>query len=235
VRKLLPAGVALAVIIGAYPAQADGMPAYKGRVPANAWTGCYVGGNLGGGWARKEYTDPLAKPPETILGGHTADGVVGGGQIGCDYQIGPWVLGAQALLDRADLKASHLALGDFYGTEIRWFATTTARLGYTLHPSLLAYVRGGAAWVRDEETKTDLATRLLEGTANVTRTGWTVGAGAEYLIATNWSIFAEYNYMDFGSRRTDFRNLEVPPIPPTFPLDIQQTVQTVTIGFNFRF
>lgn len=69
----------------------------------------------------------------------------------------------------------------------------------------------------------------------MSRTGWTIGAGAEYLMTRHWSIFAEYNYMDFGTRRTGFVNLEVPPIPPTFPLDIQQNVQTVTVGINFRF
>ena len=144
-RELLAGAIALALIIATCPARADGMAVYKGRVPVYAWTGCYVGGNLGGGWASKEYTDPLAVPPENILGSHTADGFAGGGQIGCDYQLGSWVLGVQGLLDGSDLRARHLALGDFYATEIRWFATTTARLGYAFQPNLLAYVRGGAA------------------------------------------------------------------------------------------
>ncbi len=205
----------------------------KAPPPVLSWTGCYVGANIGGGWADKDYTDPLAVPPDNILGSHTATGVVGGGQVGCDYQVGSWVFGARGTVDAANLKATHLALGDFYSTSIPWFATATARVGYTVLPNLLLFGQGGFAWVRDHETKVDLVTGLLEGTADVTRTGWTLGAGAEYLITANWSVFAQYNYMDFGTNRTIYTTPEIPPA--LFPLDIRQRMQTVLLGVNFRF
>lgn len=201
--------------------------------PVVSWTGCFIGAHVGGGWARKDYTDPLAVFPDTILGSHTADGVIGGGQIGCDYQVGSWVFGAEGSVSATNMSATHLALGDFYTTNIPWLATLTGRIGYTVTPNLLIYGRGGVAWVRDNETKVDLVTGLLEGTANVTRSGWTVGVGGEYLIAPNWSVFAEYNYMDFGTRRITYITPEVPPA--FFPLDIRQQVQTVKVGVNFRF
>src|SRR5215216_2452140 len=59
--------------------------------PVATWTGCYIGANIGGGWARERYIDPLEAPPDNLLGSHTADGVVGGGQVECDYQAGAWV------------------------------------------------------------------------------------------------------------------------------------------------
>jgi Outer membrane protein beta-barrel domain len=31
------------------------------------------------------------------------------------------------------------------------------------------------------------------------RSGWTVGGGAEWMFSPGWSVFAEYNYMDFGN------------------------------------
>lgn len=201
--------------------------------PVASWTGCFIGANIGGGWARKDYNDPLAAPPDNILGSHTADGIIGGGQVGCDYQVGSWVFGAEGAAMAANLNATHLALGDFYTTSVPWFATATVRVGYTVLPNLLLYGRGGAAWVRDRETKVDLVTGLLEGTANVTRSGWTVGVGGEYLIAPNWSVFAEYNYMDFGNQRITYITPDVPPA--FFPLDIRQQVQTVKVGVNFRF
>jgi outer membrane immunogenic protein len=206
---------------------------YKAPAPVASRTGCFLGAHVGGGWARKDYTDPLALPAETILGFHTADGFAGGGQIGCDFQSGAWVFGIQGMAAGSDLKATHLALGDFYTTSIPWFATVTARLGYAVQPSLLLYVRGGAAWVRDRETKVDLVTGLLEGTAEVTRTGWTVGAGAEYLFAPNWSVFGEYGYMDFGTTRIGYVTPDVPPA--FFPLDIRQSVHSVRVGVNYRF
>jgi outer membrane immunogenic protein len=227
--------VAVLAIAAAAPASAaDLAPRMPTKAPPLiappvAWTGCYIGANIGGGWAHKHYTDPVPVPP-VDLGSHTADGVVGGGQIGCDYQAGAWVFGVQGMFDGADLQAEHLALGDFYATRIPWFATATARIGYTLQPNLLAYVKGGGAWVRDRETKTDLVTGLVEGTADVTRSGWTVGGGLEYLFWSNWSVFVEYNYMDFGTHRTI---LAVPEAP--FPLDIRQNMSAVLVGLNYRF
>jgi outer membrane immunogenic protein len=233
-KKLL--FVASLSILGIGPSVAADMAVkapLKAPAPIVTWTGCFIGANVGGGWARKTYNDPLAVPPANILGSHTADGVIGGGQIGCDYQMGSWVFGVEGMVDAANLKATHLALGDFYSTSIPWLATLTGRVGYAVQPNLLLYVRGGAAWVRDRETKVDLITGLLEGTANVTRSGWTVGGGGEYLFAPNWSVFAEYGYMDFGTRRTTYVTPDIPPV--FFPLDIRQSVQVVRAGVNYRF
>jgi hypothetical protein len=36
------------------------------------------------------------------------------------------------------------------------------------------------------------------------RTGWTVGGGAEWMFAPHWSVFAEYNFMGFGTRSEAF-------------------------------
>jgi outer membrane immunogenic protein len=202
-------------------------------VPVVSWTGCYVGANIGGGWADKAYYDPLAVFPNNLLGTHTATGVLGGGQVGCDYQAGRWVFGVQGSAEAANLKATHLALGDFYSTHIPWLATATVRVGYAVTPKLLLFARAGAVWVRDEETKVDLVTGLLEGTANVTRSGWTVGAGGEYLISSRWSVFADYSYMDFGTKQIIYITPDVPPA--IFPLNIRQQVQMLRVGVNLRF
>ena len=184
--------------------------------PVTNWTGCYVGANVGGGWAEETYSDPLAVPPDPFaLGSHTASGVIGGGQVGCDYQVGTWVFGAQGMFDGSGIKGSHLSPGgDFLATRIPWFGTATGRIGYTIQPNLLAYVKGGAAWKRQDETITDAVTGLAEGGATATRWGWVIGGGLEYQFTRNWSVFAEGNYMDFGTRRITFANLEIPPVPP---------------------
>ena len=63
----------------------------------------------------------------------------------------------------ADLGGEHDALlsGQDEATRVSWFATATARLGVTLTPNVLAYVKGGAAWVRDEHTRTTSAGSFL--------------------------------------------------------------------------
>ena len=37
------------------------------------------------------------------------------------------------------------------------------------------------------------------GSVSKTKAGWVVGGGVEYGITRNWSVKAEYLYMDFGS------------------------------------
>src|SRR5262249_8148584 len=83
-------------------------------VPFN-WTGFYIGAHLGAGWARSRWEDLDPFCPTTIrcaldtpdFGAHTAVGVLGGGQVGVNWQIGAVVLGLEAQLSWADLKGEH--------------------------------------------------------------------------------------------------------------------------------
>src|SRR5262245_28424338 len=85
--------------------------------PVLSWTGCFIGANVGGGWADKDYFDPLAAPPENNLSGHRASGAIGGGQVGCDYQFGRWVVGVEGAGEAANLKGSHLSpFLDYFNT-----------------------------------------------------------------------------------------------------------------------
>src|SRR5438046_2125798 len=55
--------------------------------PIFTWTGCYIGGNGGGGSMNKGFrSDSFA--PNQDFGSHSGTGGVAGGQIGCDYQFG---------------------------------------------------------------------------------------------------------------------------------------------------
>lgn len=205
-------------------------------VPVVTWTGCYIGGNVGGGWAYERYSDPLAAPPENFLANHTASGVVGGGQVGCDLQYGNWVIGAQGMFNAADLTGEHL-FDEIFHTKIPWFATATGRVGYAFQPDFLVYLKGGAAFKRQEESIIDPVFLVVEAGANTTRTGATVGGGFEWRFWSNWSFFAEYNHVMFGTRRITFTSFGEPgePAGPPFPLDIRENVSVVIAGFNFRF
>jgi outer membrane immunogenic protein len=202
--------------------------------PAISFTGCYVGANFGGGWARESYADPTVAPPAG-LGAHTASGMLGGGQVGCDYQAGAWVFGVQGMYDWANLSGSHFfpepPAGDILATRIPWLATVTGRVGYTLKADLLVYLKGGVASKREKETDTDIVAGP-EGFANVTRTGGLIGAGLEYQFAPRWSAFVEGNYIDFGNDTINYT-----PFPPevAFPLNIRENVWMVLVGVNYRF
>src|SRR6266852_4208451 len=46
------------------------------------------------------------------------------------------------------------------------------------------------------------------------RVGWTVGTGIEWAIWNNWSIKAEYDYLDFGNKTVAINGTILPA--PTF-------------------
>ena len=65
-KKILLTGVAGVTLLAIAPAHAAdlGRPVYKAPppvvapVPLFSWTGCYIGGHIGGGWGRKEISIP---------------------------------------------------------------------------------------------------------------------------------------------------------------------------------
>jgi outer membrane immunogenic protein len=199
--------------------------------PVFSWTGCYIGGHVGGGWANKDWNDNIGGTS------HTADGVIAGGQVGCDYQTGVWVFGAEGQFSWANLDGE--SVNPAFPTEtdrskIDFVGTVTGRLGYAVDRSLF-YVKGGGAWVNEKFSITDTAVGgavHFDG-GSQTRWGWTVGAGFEYAFAPGWSAKIEYNYMDFGSKSVVFN--DVIHADPSFTVPgIDQQIHTVMFGVNWR-
>src|SRR6266851_8827093 len=118
VKKLLVAGVAVAALVAA--------PAMAGDLPINAplyaplyrappiialnWTGCYLGGHVGGGFIDKKLGGPFVDnavpstfgaPTSFAISDPSTDlnstGLLGGGQVGCNFQFAAnWVIGFEA-------------------------------------------------------------------------------------------------------------------------------------------
>jgi outer membrane immunogenic protein len=240
-RKFLLGTAALIVLAG--PAIAADMrgPVYKAPppvVPAWSWSGCYVGGHVGGLWAKA--TEWVVRTPGgdffgESLGGHEAKGWLGGVQAGCDYQFaGGLVIGIQGDYAWADAEGAHDSAretGVAYHSKFRSLASVTGRVGYAWD-RLLGYVRGGGAWERDEYW----ATTIILGTAYTarpTRSGWTIGVGAEYAFTSFLSGFVEYGYYDFGTREIGLTP-QVAGLGPAF-VDIKATKGVVRAGLNLRF
>ena len=248
-KRLLLVAFALAAVFAARPAMSADLepaPVYQPPppvVPVYSWTGCYLGGNVGTGWSTWTYSNPTDNPTRpgergAILG----NDVVAGGQVGCDYQGGAWVFGVQGMGDWTQIKGRFFdsTTGAFdESAQARWFATATGRIGVTMTPQALLYAKGGAAWVnnRYQDIQTgafcgfgSLGCNQVDATTTTTRLGWTVGIGAEYMFAPNWSVFVEYDYMNFGNPSVNF----------TFPsgnsnaFNISQHIQTILVGVNVR-
>ena len=241
-KKALLGSIALAALAFCGPAWAADMPRKAPAAPPVAapavtevsWTGCYIGGNVGAGSASKDWENPSLGEP----GDHgQADfgGFIGGGQVGCDYHFAnTWLtIGIQGMFDGASLHGDVIdnVSGFDLTTRVHWFGTVTGRIGFTVQPNWLLYVKGGAAWVRDHHLTVD-DTGVPFEVADVTRTGWTVGAGAEWMFVPNWALFVEYDFMDFGTRTIPF-NLVGGGFNETW--DIKQNIQTIMAGINFRF
>ena len=95
------------------PAIAADLP-LKAEVPVApvfSWTGCYLGGHIGGGRGTKDMTDPVQLVQDTLNGAPATTGIttvntsptgaVIGGQIGCDYQFAATLLSASKAPRRA--------------------------------------------------------------------------------------------------------------------------------------
>jgi outer membrane immunogenic protein len=92
------AGPALAADMNPVPA-----PVYTKAAPLYSWTGCHVGGHVGGAVSEDRGTNVSG-----TSAGFSSTGFVGGGQIGCDYQFAPgWVAGVEGRAAWTSLKSTH--------------------------------------------------------------------------------------------------------------------------------
>src|SRR5665647_1149208 len=240
---------AMAVII-ASPARAADLP-LKEATPFAArfnWTGCYLGGHLGGGFAHKDITDPVLLVQDPFVPGTTTGittvspsptGVVIGGQIGCDYQFAPsWVVGIEGAASGSTMKGSRtvgLPLGNpdtaLVQAKTDFLTSVTARLGYAFD-NVLVYGKGGFALAGDryDVTGSFAGTPFgFEGLEN--RIGWTAGGGVEWAFSQHWSASVEYDYYGFGHRvvaMSDSTNVFLGNV------DVKQSIQVVKVGLNFH-
>ena len=230
--------------------------------PLYHWTGFYAGLSGGGAWANTDidYSASLfgfnGAPGAAFLNAGTSgrlntSGFTGGGQIGYNYQVGPVVWGLEADLNYTGLSGTRNIALNFspIGVNItdpftqtmqsNWLATFRGRLGYATG-SLLFYATGGLAVAN--VSYTDFAFFPASNSTNAasssgTRTGWTVGGGAEWMIAPRWSIKAEYLYVDLGSTSYTSVNtfLNTPPNLATITNNHQLAENIGRVGFNYQF
>jgi outer membrane immunogenic protein len=239
-RRIL-SGAAIVALTAAAPAFAADLQV---KAPAMSsaqfsWTGCYIGGHIGGAFSRDTTTSAFG-----VSASHNSSSFAGGGQIGCDYQFAPgWVLGLEGRAAWTGLKSSSAGSVRFAAAGVtvpsqftvsnNFLASATTRLGYSFVDRRLFYVKGGAAWTNE---KVDIAFTNLLGMAvdpstSTTRTGWTIGTGAEWAFVPNWSATLEYDYYDFGSMGLTL----TAPNQAVIVNSLKDTIQTVTAGVNYRF
>jgi outer membrane immunogenic protein len=89
-------------------------------------------------------------------------------------------------------------------------------------------VKGGYAYSDNNEKVTLNSVPVAFAINGNHRDGYTVGAGAEYMFAPNWSAKAEYQYYNFGSS-----NFAAPA--PLVPFgNFRTDDHTLKAGVNYR-
>ena len=241
-KRILLATVAMAALGSASALAADlpQRPVYKAEpvmmAPAPTWTGCYVGGNIGGAFGHASVSGPFGGEVSS-----NGSGFAGGGQVGCDYQFAGtgWVIGFRELLDyTSNNRSGTIGSGPLAGTTVnfnnQWFDTLTARVGYAVQPAWLLYFQGGAAWAHKS---TNFSGPAIAGQTSNSKTGWTIGGGVEWMFAPHWSAFLEGNYMDFGSTSGNVTapGVGILPVVVSVPVTVKATEADVLVGVNYHF
>lgn len=215
-----------------------------------SWTGFYVGARAGYGW-HDGTIDAQLLPHELVTlvprtANNDADGFVGGGEVGYNWQFSRFVLGVESDFSGSDISGSsdsqvRFAPSQFVGREpvshdVHWFGTARGRIGFTVTPRVLLYGTGGVA-VADIEQSAGVilipVARYLE-TRSETETGWTAGGGIEIALTPHWSVKAEYLYCDFGNQSlTAFSQPRIENYRVRYDYDTQ--FHTIVGGLNFKF
>jgi outer membrane immunogenic protein len=139
-----------------------------------------------------------------------------------------WLIGAEADLQWANIEGTgnspfHLGSTDtnMVATEkMKWFGTVRARAGFIPVTPLLIYATGGFAFGEIQETL-EVPNNVVGGTGaqtgggfryscttggppcftgshSETKSGWTLGGGAEYMVTPRVTLKAEYLYVNLG-------------------------------------
>jgi outer membrane immunogenic protein len=239
------ASLALALISGsAFAADLPSRKAPPVAVPsAYNWGGLYGGINVGYGFANgttstgslggtysdtatdqsgRNYTTPLSAAWRNSS--MTPSGVIGGGQIGYNYQMTPmFVAGIEADIQASDMGSTVAYMtpslqpaGGFTGINnaknIDWFGTARARIGVVVpgYSNFLVYGTGGFAYGYVNNTvglfstipsQTILSSTIPAGgvsgtsTSGNTQVGWTAGGGVEWSPQTFPAWSAKVEYL----------------------------------------
>lgn len=273
-KRALIAGL---LALASSPALAADFAVKAAPVPALAaaqtWTGFYLGINGGGAWSRGCWDMNGALifgfSPALHEGCNNSTGAVIGGQVGYRHQVGSWVFGLEAQGDWANLKGSHrsqvfdpinailpagVSIDLINTTKINAIGMVTGQVGYTIAPTLLWYVKGGAA-VTDNEYKGALSLNgvalppgitnpLLTDSAKEIKFGGVVGTGLDWMFAPGWTIGVDYAHGFMGRRNVGFAltgtgfTVPAPLLAPGMPTrndSISQDFDIVTARLGYKF
>jgi outer membrane immunogenic protein len=142
------------------------------------WGGWYAGLNLGGGFGDVE-------------------GIVFGGQLGYNWQMGNWVFGVETDLQYSGQDDNFFVGATAVGQDLDWFGTFRGRIGIAIWDRWLPYFTGGLAYGGRSVTVGGVS-------ADKTALGWAIGVGVDYAITQQWSARLEYLHISLEDYNATF-------------------------------
>jgi outer membrane immunogenic protein len=218
---------------------------YPKSIPPPAvydWTGVYLGFHVGGGILTDSVSQNGAAPSGFNLansGSLRPAGVLGGAQIGANYEFAPWVVGVEGSWTSSAISGSTLipcsgpcaagaVVQERFTSHALWFAALTGRAGYAANDWLF-YAKAGGAWLHVSYTEDLIAIGGPTAASQVisdNRTGFTAGAGIEFGLVENLSGKIEYDFYGFGTKNYNFA---------ITPVSVRSNLHALTVGLNYRF
>ena len=231
-----------------------GEPAFGPPPPPFSWTGCYIGGDVGGAWSRQDVSNTASASLDQagVTGTINATDVIGGVYGGCNFQwASTWVIGIEGdwsgtnlsgTATAPDLFANGVPAGS--GGGIVWtsglnaIATIRGRIGYAWAPNVMAYFTGGGAWGRISYSSVDAfgpCPACVSTSFSNTASGWVAGAGVDWAPwSNNWIVRVEYLHYDLQGAASS-SSLPGVPVPLASPTWNNVSVDTGRVGLSYKF
>jgi outer membrane immunogenic protein len=183
------------------------------------WAGLYGGVNIGGGFSSPE----------------THGTVIGGGQLGYNWQFGTFVVGGEADIQGMGLRRSAL-LSDAGGnsvlanSSVDYFGTVRGRIGLA-YGRWLPYLTGGLAYTTLNHDGLGIAGVAGTYSASYSKIGYAVGAGIEWAFVDRWIARAEYLFVDVAGQTNTYTTTT----PTVVINDSDLKLNAFRLGLNYRF
>jgi outer membrane immunogenic protein len=225
------------------------------------FAGVYIGANIGYAGMKATHNFDEGFTPGVGQPGYdpgsttrTTDSVVGGGQVGYNWQCRALVLGVETDFNFAKFNTTSDVIGwspvtdsftQRFSSEVNWFGTMRGRMGLA-YENVMVYFTAGLAYANVDK-KWSIAVPNVGNAALLgsplsasfsdsnTTWGWTIGGGIEALMHERFTIRAEGLYVDL--RDSDNRHLVANAWGDTANLHFRSEDSFIVgrIGINYKF
>jgi opacity protein-like surface antigen len=210
------------------------------------WNQCYVGAHAGSASVENHFVGTFFAE-EVInddLGAKKGDGEQFGIQVGCRKQLSDqWVLGMKVSGSEGKNESKQIYLGgtginNFVSYESNNYSSISGQIGFLLSDNSLLYLNLGYGQVQltiEDSDPTYIPEPILFRNKR-TLNDVLLGLGFEHRFNNQWSLFAEYNQINFGSdRNVVFNDLSNYWDIDDYTATVSHDMNYFQVGLNYNF